>query len=83
MWIAIEHENGLVTMYAHLSLQSVNVGQEVSSGAIIGYMGSTGLSTGSHLHFTVYTSSSFSTKPSKIAGTLPIGATLNPFDYLP
>jgi len=82
-WIAIEHDNGLITMYAHLSLQSVAVGREVDQGEVIGYMGSTGYSTGSHLHFTVYTTNSFSTKPSKIAGTLPIGASINPFDYLP
>jgi len=82
-WIAVEHDNGLTTMYAHLSLQSVNVGQRVDRGEIIGYMGSTGYSTGSHLHFTVYTTNSFSTKSSKIAGTLPIGATINPFSYLP
>ncbi|MFY9457464.1 MAG: peptidoglycan DD-metalloendopeptidase family protein, partial [Candidatus Spechtbacterales bacterium] len=82
-WIAVEHDNGLVTLYAHLSLQSVSVGREVNKGDVIGYMGSTGYSTGSHLHFTVYAPSTFSTKPSEIAGTLPIGATLNPFDYLP
>lgn len=82
-WVAIEHDNGLTTMYAHLSLQAVAVGQKIEKGDIIGYMGSTGYSTGSHLHFTVYASHSFLTKPSKIAGTLPIGATINPFDYLP
>lgn len=82
-WVAVAHDNGLMTLYAHLSLQSVSVGQEVGMGDIIGYMGSTGYSTGSHLHFTVYAPNTFSTKPSAIAGTLPIGATLNPFDYLP
>lgn len=81
-WIAVEHDNGLVTMYAHLSLQSVSVGQQVARGEAIGYMGKSGLSTGSHLHFTVYASNSFTTKPSKILGILPIGATINPFDYL-
>lgn len=82
-WIAIEHDNGLVTLYAHLSLQSVKVGQEIQRGDIVGYMGSTGFSTGSHLHFTVYAPKSFETKASLIAGILPIGATLNPLDYLP
>jgi len=82
-WIAVEHDNGLVTLYGHLSLQSVDVGQNVARGDIIGYMGSTGFSTGSHLHFTVYAPLTFTTKPSSISGTLPIGATLDPFDYLP
>lgn len=82
-WIAIEHDNGLVTLYAHLSLQSVSVGQEVQWGEVIGYMGSTGYSTGSHLHFTVYAPNTFTTQASTISGILPIGATINPFDYLP
>ncbi|OGZ57222.1 MAG: hypothetical protein A3B96_02105 [Candidatus Spechtbacteria bacterium RIFCSPHIGHO2_02_FULL_43_15b] len=82
-WIAIEHDNSLVTLYAHLSLQTVSAGKEVSRGDVIGYMGSTGISTGSHIHFTVYAPFTFNTKPSTISGTLPIGGTLNPFDYLP
>lgn len=82
-WIVIEHDNRLITLYSHLSLQSVSVGQEVNQGDIIGYMGSTGYSTGSHLHFTVYAPTTFTTKPSELAGTLPIGASINPFDYLP
>jgi len=82
-WIAIEHDNGLVTIYTHLSLQSVNVGQSVSMGELVGYMGSSGFSTGSHTHFMVYAPGTFSTKPSRLAGILPIGATLNPLDYLP
>ncbi len=82
-WIAVEHDNGLVTLYGHLSLQSVSVGQEVEWGTVIGYMGSTGYSTGSHLHFTVYAPNTFTTQESTISGILPIGATINPFDYLP
>jgi len=82
-WIAIEHDNGLITLYGHLSLQSASVGQEVDWGTIIGYMGSTGYSTGSHVHFTVYAPNTYTTQPSAISGILPIGATLNPFDYLP
>jgi len=82
-WVAIEHDNGLVTIYTHLSLQSVIVGQSVSRGALVGYMGSSGFSTGSHTHFMVYAPGTFSTKLSKLAGILPIGATLNPLDYLP
>lgn len=82
-WIAIEHDNGLVTLYGHLSLQKATVGETVQGGALIGYMGSTGYSTGSHLHFSVYAPKTFSTKQSLIAGLLPIGATIDPFDYLP
>jgi murein DD-endopeptidase MepM/ murein hydrolase activator NlpD len=82
-WIAIEHDNGLVTLYAHLSLQKAAVGQQVRAGELVGYMGSTGYSTGSHLHFSVYAPKTFATKQSLFAGLLPIGATLDPFDYLP
>lgn len=42
---------GLVEIYAHMSLVNVTVGQEVQQGKIIGFVGSTGLSVGSHLHF--------------------------------
>jgi murein DD-endopeptidase MepM/ murein hydrolase activator NlpD len=42
---------GLVEIYAHMSLVNVSVGQEVQQGKIIGFVGSTGLSVGSHLHF--------------------------------
>ena len=49
----IDHGNGYQTLYAHLSQVSVACGQSVSQGAIIGYSGSTGNSTGPHLHFEV------------------------------
>lgn len=82
-WIAIDHENGLMTLYGHLSLQSVSAGQRVKEGQKIGYMGSTGYSTGSHLHFGVYATNTFSVKQSKISGMLPVGGSVNPLDYLP
>ena len=49
--IVINHNNGYTTLYAHLSSINVEVGQVVEKGSVIGIMGSTGNSTGTHLHF--------------------------------
>lgn len=49
--VVIRHFNGLETYYGHLSKRLVQVGDTVSSGDLIGYGGSTGRSTGPHLHF--------------------------------
>ena len=50
-YIMLQHEGGYQTIYAHLSTFAVRIGQEVSKGDIIGYSGSSGNSTGPHLHF--------------------------------
>lgn len=64
--VVIDHQNGYETVYAHLSSIDVNVGQSVSQGMALGVMGSTGNSTGVHLHFEIYKN----------------GSLENPLDYI-
>jgi murein DD-endopeptidase MepM/ murein hydrolase activator NlpD len=52
-FIVISHGNGVNTLYAHLSTRQVSVGDTVTRGQRIGLIGSTGVSTGPHLHFEV------------------------------
>jgi murein DD-endopeptidase MepM/ murein hydrolase activator NlpD len=89
-WILIEHDNGLSTLYGHLSLIKVSEGQSVGLGDIIAYSGNTGYSTGPHLHFTVYASQGVQvgSLKSKVAGCgtyrLPLASPnsyLNPMNY--
>lgn len=65
-YIVINHGNGMQTWYQHLSSMSVTVGQTVARGQVIGNVGTTGISTGPHLHFEVH------------VGGVPV----NPLNYL-
>jgi len=80
-WVAIDHQNGLITLYGHFSGYAVSVGQKVKAGQVIGYAGNTGFSTGPHLHFTVYAANTFSVQD-KWYGLLPLGGSINPMNYL-
>jgi murein DD-endopeptidase MepM/ murein hydrolase activator NlpD len=51
--VGVDHENGFVTWYGHASSMAVSTGQRVSRGQVVAYMGSTGNSTGSHIHFII------------------------------
>ncbi len=65
-YVVINHGGGVCTLYAHQSALAVSAGQHVNEGDLIGYVGSTGYSTGPHLHFEVIIN----------------GATTNPLGYI-
>jgi murein DD-endopeptidase MepM/ murein hydrolase activator NlpD len=67
LYVIVDHGNGLRTLYAHLSRLDVRKGQSVSQGQTLGPAGSTGYSTGVHLHFEVHKN----------------GTRVNPMTYLP
>ncbi|MCI8526365.1 MAG: peptidoglycan DD-metalloendopeptidase family protein [Oscillospiraceae bacterium] len=64
--VSINHNDGFASMYAHMTNYIVSVGQTVSQGEVIGYVGDTGWATGPHLHFELYYG----------------GSTVNPADYV-
>ena len=67
-YVMIDHMDGTyTTMYLHMTRYVVHVGQNVNAGELIGYCGSTGVSTGPHLHFSVFKN----------------GVAVNPADYIP
>lgn len=66
-YVSINHGDGFSSVYMHMTSYVVKSGQSVSQGQLIGYMGSTGISTGSHLHF----------------GITYNGTYVNPADYIP
>lgn len=65
-YVVINHGDGYSSLYAHQPSLSVSVGDYVTQGQTIGYVGSTGYSTGPHLHFTIYYN----------------GSDVNPFNYI-
>ncbi|MBI4085112.1 MAG: peptidoglycan DD-metalloendopeptidase family protein [Candidatus Liptonbacteria bacterium] len=88
--IVVKHDNGLTTLYGHLSLQVVSIGQKVSRGQLIGYVGKTGWATGPHTHFVVFATQTITparpgypegTKPSS-CGPMPVGGDINPLLYV-
>lgn len=89
-WVLVKHNNGLTSLYAHLSAISVTKGQAVTAGQTIGLLGNTGYATGPHLHLTLYVSSAVTFKNYTCnSGAVayipiaPLNAYLNPFLYLP
>lgn len=93
-WVMVKHGNGLSTMYAHLSQIAVSEGQQIATGALLGYSGETGYATGPHLHFGVYVSSATQivklgqatnrTTPcaNAVMPVAPLEGYLNPLNYL-
>lgn len=88
-WVVVKHNNGLTTLYAHMSIVKVKAGQEVNTGDIVGYSGNSGYSIGPHLHLTTYASQAVTFKDYKCKSgptvNIPVAALnayLNPLDYL-
>lgn len=76
-WTLIDHGNGVISGYAHQSSYSVNTGQNVGRGQTIGYVGSTGRSTGPHLHFQMGPGPGNFQNPRNYIPSLSTGGTVN------
>ena len=66
-YVVIDHGNGNSTLYAHMSSRAVSEGDMVTQGQTIGYVGTTGSSTGNHLHFELWLNSSSSSRVNPVA----------------
>lgn len=66
-YVTIAHSDGSRTLYAHMSSRAVSPGTSVSQGQVIGYVGSTGSSTGNHLHFELWLNSSSSSRVNPVS----------------
>ncbi|MBI2610290.1 peptidoglycan DD-metalloendopeptidase family protein [Candidatus Giovannonibacteria bacterium] len=82
LWIMIGHNNGLASVYGHLSLIQIRAGQNVKRGDLIAYSGESGYTTGPHLHFTVYGGKTSQIRNSRFCGPMPYGGPLDPLNYL-
>jgi len=89
-WVLVKHNNGLTTLYAHLSSVAVSKGERVSTGQTVGYSGDTGYATGPHLHLGLYVSSAVTFKQytcnsgkTAYIPIAPLNAYLDPMAYLP
>ena len=83
-WVAVQHDNNFVSVYAHMKIPTpLAVGTRVNNDTVIGYEGSTGNSTGSHVHLSLYRDFFTFTNPKN--GSLNfnyIDGTVNPQDYI-
>lgn len=69
--VMIQHEGGTVTLYGHMCDWNVSAGQQVSQGQVIGWCGSTGNSTGAHIHYSMYQGSSLMDPLPYLPGYIP------------